>query len=166
MASFHENVMEYKKRLREGVIKEAYRGLMEYIMALRTHFSVRHPDCFISGGVYYGYMDMTYFAFSPETLKRRNLKIAVVFIHDACRFEVWLAGYNKRAQSKYWNLFKQSGWDKYRLVPTTKGADAIIENVAVEHPNFDDLDALTKQIERAALKFIGDVEEFLGKNDR
>jgi len=31
-------------------------------------------------------------------------------------------------------------------------------------PDFSDLDALTKQIEKGALKFIGDVENFLSKH--
>lgn len=108
-------------------------------------------------------MDMTYFSFYPESIKNRNLKIAVVFIHEAFRFEVWLAGYNKQVQSKYWKLFKESGWNKYHLVPTTKGVDSILEHVLVEDPDFSSLDALTQQIERATLEFIKDIETFLSK---
>jgi len=163
MGSFHEYMDEYRKQLEKGVIKEAYKGLMEYIMDLRTHFKNKYPDCFVSGSIYYGYMDMTYFSFIPESLKHRNLKVAIVFVHDTCRFEVWLAGYNKQIQSKYWKLFKENGWNKYHIVATTQGADSIIEHILVDNPDFSDLDALTKQIERATLKFIEDVESFLSR---
>ena len=164
MKSFHEYMNEYRKQMEKGVIKEAYKGLMEYIMVLRLHFKNKYPEYFISGSIYYGYMDMTYFSFTPESLKRRNLKIAIVFIHDTCRFEVWLGGYNKQVQSKYWKLFKESGWNKYHIVPTTKDVDSIIENMLVDNPDFSDLESLTKQIEKGTLEFIEDVESFLSKH--
>jgi len=164
MESFHEYINEYRKQLEKGAIKEAYKGLMEYIMGLRTYFKNKYPDYFVSGSIYYGYMDMTYFSFFPKSLKIRKLKIAIVFIHDTFRFEVWLAGYNKQVQSKYWKLFRESDWNKYHIVSTTKGVDSIIEYILVDNPDFSDLDTLTKQIERATLKFIKDVESFLSKH--
>jgi len=164
MESFHEYMDEYKKQLKKGAIKKAYKGLMEYIMDLRTYFNKQYPDYFVSGSIYYGYMDMTYFSFFPESFKQRKLKIAIVFIHDAFRFEVWLAGYNKQVQSRYWNLFKESNWNKYHIVATTKGVDSILEHVLVDDPDFSDLDSLTKQIENATLKFIQDIESFIAKH--
>jgi hypothetical protein len=165
MESFHEYTEEYRKHLEKGAIQKAYKGLMEYIMELKTYFKNKYPDYFVSGSLYYGYMDMTYFSFFPESFKQRQLKIAIVFIHEAFRFEVWLAGYNKQVQSKYWKLIKESGWNQYQLVPSTQGADSIIESIVVDHPDFRDLDALTKQIEGATLKFIEDVEGFLSTRD-
>ncbi len=161
MQPFGEYVGEYRRQLEKGAVQKAYRGLMDYIMSLRTHLKNQYPGYFVSGTLYYGYMDMTYFSFFPESLGKRQLKVAVVFLHEAFRFEAWLAGSNKQVQSKYWKLFKDSGWDKYRLVPTTHGADSILESVLVETPDFCDLDALTKQIEKGTLKFIKDVERFV-----
>jgi hypothetical protein len=164
MESFHEFVTEYRKQLKKGVIQKAYKGLMEYIMALKMHFKNKYPDYLVSGSIYYGYMDMTYFSFFPKSLKQRNLKIAIVFVYDTFRFEVWLAGYNKQVQSKYWELFRESNWNKYHIVPTTKGADSIVECVLADNPDFSDLEALTKQIEKGTLKFIKDIEVFLAKH--
>ncbi len=164
MEPFREYINEYRKQLEKGAIKRAYKGLMEYIMELRTHFKNEYPDYFVSGSIYYGYMDMTYFSFYPKSLKDRNLKIAIVFIHETFRFEVWLAGYNKQVQTKYWELFKESDWNKYHIVPTTKGVDSIIEHILVDNPDFSDPDTLTKQIETETLKFIRDVESFLSKH--
>jgi hypothetical protein len=164
MESFQEYMNEYRKQLEKGYIQKAYKGLMEYIMDLRTHFNKKYPDYFVSGSIYYGYMDMTYFSFFPKSLKQRNLKTAIVFIHDTFRFEAWLAGYNKQVQQKYWKLFKDSDWNKYHIVSTTKGVDSIIECTLVDNPDFSDLDALTKQIEKGTLNIINDIEEFLSKH--
>jgi len=161
MAPLREYVREYQKQLGKGVIQQAYRGLMDYMMALRTHLKNKYPDYFVSGSIYYGFMDMTYFSFIPASLQKRRLRIAVVFLHETCRFEVWLAGYNKTVQLKYWRLFRESGWRQYYVVPTTRDADSIVEHVLVEKPDFGDLDGLTAQIERATLKFIADIESFL-----
>ena len=147
-------MVEYRKQMRKGDIAEAYKGLMDYIMNLRTHFQNKYPDYFVSGSIYYGYMDMTYFSFFPESLKNRKLKIGIVFIHETCRFEVWLFGYNKQVQAKYWKLIKESDWKKYHIPSTTKGNDSIIESILVDKPDFSDLDTLTKQIEKGTLKFI------------
>ena len=164
MDDFYEYIDEYKQQLKKGHIQKAYRGLMEYILGLKTYLNKKYPDYFVSGSIYYGYMDMTYFSFTPESLKHRKLKIAIVFNYDDFRFEVWLGGYNKQVQNEYWTFFKNSDWVKYHLVSTTKGVDSIIKNVLVENPNFSDLDNLTKQVENGTLQFIKDVENFLSKH--
>lgn len=161
---FQKYMDEYKKQMEKGDIREAYRGLMQYILDLRSHFENKHPAFSVSGNIYFGYMDMTYFSIVPEALKNQKLKIAIVFLHDTCRFEVWLAGQNKQVQAKYWKLFNGSGWKKYRVPSTIEGADSIIEYTVVENPDFADFERLTKQIEKGTLAFIKDVEEFLAKH--
>ncbi len=163
MESFHEYINEYRKQMEKGAINKAYKGLMEYILELRTYLKNKYPDYFVSGSIYFGYMDMTYFSFYPKSLGHKKLKIAIVFIHESMRFEAWLAGYNKQVQSKYWKIFKESNWNKYYIVSTIKGADSILEHILVDNPDFRDLDKLTKQIERETMKFIKDIESFLSK---
>jgi hypothetical protein len=155
---------EYRRQLAKGVIQQAYRGLMDYFWSLKSFFEKKHPE-YAFGGVYYGFMDMTYFPLFPQALKLRKLKIAVVFVHESFRFEIWLAGVNRNIQAKYWKLIKVSGFNKYCFPATTKGADSIVERVLVENPDFGDLDALTRQIEKGTLMFIKDVEGFLSEHD-
>lgn len=162
MASLQQYMNEYREQLEKGAIQKAHQGLMKFVMDLRTRFEKKYPDCAVSG-IYQGYMDMTYFSVVPESLKQRRLKVAVVFVYDTFRFEVWLSGANKQVQTEHWKRIKDSGWDKYRLVPTTKGADSIIEHVLVDNPDFSDLAALAERIERGTLQFIADVEGFLGE---
>ena len=161
MQSFQEYIAEYKKQMAKGNIPKAYKSLLEYIMSLRTYFKNKYPEYSVSGNIYLGYMDMTYFSFFPESLKKRKLKAGIVFLHETCKFEVWLFGYNKQIQTKYWNLIKERGWNKYYLVPTTKGNDSILEYTLTDEPDFSDLDALTKKLEKGTMKFIKDIENFL-----
>ena len=156
MKPFHEYMNEYKKQLKKGDIQVAYKGLMEYIMQLKTHLNNKYPEYHVPGNIYHGYMDMTYFSFFPESLKKRKLKVGIVFVHETFKFEVWLFGINKQVQAKYWKLLKDSGWNKYHLVSTTKGNDSILEHTLTDNPDFNDMDVLTKQIEKGTLKFIKD----------
>ena len=104
---------------------------------------------------------MTYFSFTPTILKQQRLKIAIVFLHEAFRFEVWLAAANKHIQQEYWELINLSSWRKYPLVSSTQGADAILEHILIADPDFADLDQLSHQLEAGALKFTEDVVDFL-----
>ena len=164
MTVFQDSLTEYRRQLAKGVIQQAYRGLMDYFWRLKSFFEKKHPD-YASGGIYHGFMDMTYFPLFPQALKKRKLKIAVVFVHESFRFEVWLAGLNKNIQAEYWKLIKESGFSKYRLPATTKGTDSIVEHVLAENPDFGDLDTLTGQIEKETLRFIKDIEGFLSEYD-
>lgn len=166
MDTFQDCMNEYRRQLAKGSLPAAYKGLMEYLMALRAHFQNRYPHYAVPGGIYYGYMDMSYFSILPQSLKDRQLKIAVVFLHREFRFEVWLAAVNKGVQRRYWELFQQRGWDRGGLVATTQGADAILESILVAEPDFGDLDALTGQIEAGTLRFIAEVEGFLSRCER
>jgi hypothetical protein len=160
MQSIQEDMNELRMQLRTGAIQKAYKTLLSYMMDLRIHFQNRYPSYSISG-LYQGYMDMTYFAIVPPSLKHRNLKIAIVFNYEVFRFEAWLSGSNRQVQRKYWELFRDSQWTEYRVVTPAKGVDSIIECNLAENFNFGDLDSLTVSIEENAVKFINDVEKFL-----
>lgn len=164
MSSLQNAMHDFRSQLQKGTIQIAYKGLLDYILSLRNHFAKTHPDFSVSGTPYFGYMDMTYFSIVPENLKQRGLKIAIVFVYDTFRFEVWLAAVNKKIQTGYWHQVKESGWNKYRLVPSTQGYDSIIECDLVDKPDFGDLPALTRQIEDGVIQFMADVDAFLTKH--
>jgi hypothetical protein len=160
VATLNKNIDEYKKQIEKGDIKKAYQGLMEYLMGLRTYLKKTYLNHSVSG-LYQGYMDMSYFTFTPETLKSRKLKVALIFVHDEARFEVWLVGFNKQVQKEYWEVFKQCNCCEYRVPETTKGVLSIAEHILTDNPDFDDSDTLTTQIERGMLRFIERIEHIL-----
>ena len=164
MHSLVEDIRDFRGQLEKGSIQKAYRALISYMMSLRTHFKNK-SEGFTVSGLYQGYMDMTYFALFPPSLKHRDLKIAVVLNYDAFRFEAWLAGSNRNIQRQYWKLFKDSQWPEYRVVTPAKGIDSILECDLATDFDLDDPDALTASIEKATVAFIGDIERFLAEHE-
>ncbi len=153
---------EYKKQMEKGDIAKAYQGIMGYVMDLRAYLSGQYPDFSVPANIYFGYLDMTYFSFTPPELKKRKLKIALVFVHGKFKWEIWLSGVNRQVQAEYARLFRERGWKRYPVSPAGKGVDSIIEATLVEEPDFDDPNALTAAIETGALRFIGEIQNFLG----
>jgi len=163
MHSIQEDMEELRKQLGKGAIQKAYGALLSYMMGLRTHFVNKYGDPAVSG-LYQGYMDMTYFALFPPSLKRRDLKVAIVFNYDAFRFEAWLAARNRKVQRQYWELFRDSHWAEYRVVTPAGGIDSIIECDLAKDFDFSDPDALTSKIESATAAFIANIERFLSEH--
>ena len=161
MKTLNDCVQEYKKMLKYSDIKTAYHGIMKFMMDLRNHFENKYPDFNVSGSMYTGFMDFTYFTLSPESFKHKKLRIVIIFIHEKLRFEVWLTGYNKKIQEKYWRLCKEHSWSEYRIPTSLKKTSSILEYILSYDPDFDNLKALTEKIDLGTMKFIKDVEAFL-----
>ena len=160
MDSIQKDMEELRGQLEKRSIQKAYRALLSYMMDLRTYFVKKYGEPAVSG-LYQGYMDMTYFALFPPSLKCRDLKVAIVFNYDAFRFEAWLAARNRKVQRQYWELFRDSHWAQYRVVTPAGGIDSIIEYDLVKNFDFNDPDALTSRIEMTTVEFIDNMEKFL-----
>jgi len=108
---------------------------------------------------------MTYFALFPEALKRRNLKLAIVFNYQTFRFEVWLAARNRQLQRRYWELLLDAGYEKHRLVKPGMGVDAIVEAVLAADYSLDAADRLTAEIVEGVAVFERGIVAFLDEVD-
>lgn len=160
MDTLNSYLQEYRIQLSKGFIQKAYKGIMTFMSDLKTYLEGKHPD-YSASALYFGYMDMTYFAFTPTDLKEKKLKIAIVFLHEECKFELWLAGNNRKIQAEYIELLKRKDIGKYTLSQINPGVDSIIESIIVERPNFNDLEQLKKQIETKTLEFVIDIISIL-----
>lgn len=160
--TFPEYLNIYKREVEKGDIQKAYKLLMDSISTLKSNFEKKYPDFFISE-IYHGYMDMTYFSFTPQSIKNLKLKIALVFIHNRFVFEVWLVGQNKQIQAKYWKKVKEKNWNRYQVPDSIDGIDYIMKNVLLENPDFGDLDNLSIKLEETAIRFIEDLQKSLPK---
>ena len=153
MPTLNDAIAEYTAQLQKGQIQIAYRGIMTFMSTLKSTLESNHPD-YAASGLYFGYMDMTYFAFTPLELKRRNLKIAIVYLHLENRFELWLGGGNRKVQAEYIELLKGKDLGHYRLSQVSPGVDSIIECIVAEQPDFDHGDDLKTSIETQVIAFI------------
>jgi hypothetical protein len=107
---------------------------------------------------------MTYFALFAPSLKRHDLKVAIVFNYDAFRFEAWLAARNRKIQRQYWEIFKDNALPLYRVVAPASGIDAIIEFDLARDFNLSDPNTLTSRIEDQINTFIEDIESVIVKH--
>lgn len=152
MKSLNDYVKEYTVQLRKGDIQQAYKGIMTFMSGLKNHMGSKHPE-YAASALYFGYMDMTYFAFTPVELKKRNLKIAVVYLHEQNRFEVWLGGGNRKVQAEYRELFRSKDIGCYKLSKAQPGVDSIIEMLIADQPDFEQAEGLMKTIEGGTMEF-------------
>ncbi len=162
MKSFNEYMSLYRKLMAEGELPTAYRKLLEYISGMRNHFANKYPSDYLCGPIHQGQMDITFFTFTPEALKRKNLKIAIVFSHADVCFEAWLVGINKQVQATWWKGLKDRHWSRHPLPVWPQ--DYVTKTLLVETPNFDYTDALTQEIETRVLSFISDITEVFTSN--
>lgn len=161
MKTFNDYIQAYKNQLETEDIQKAYKGLIIYVMNLKTHFTNKYYDDFYVGHFHQGYMDVTYFTFTPISLKNKKLKIGIGFNHKKMEFGIWLSGQNKQIQKKYWEIFKDSDLNKYYVPTSINKTPSIIEHTLLESPNFNNLEHLTNQIENKAMSFINDMIKIL-----
>ena len=151
----------YQNLLQQGDLQDAYQGLMAYLRELRVHFYNKFPDLKVAGSIYPGNMDYSFFSLSSPKLKQEKLKVAIIFAHKQFTFEVWLVGQNKGIQKTYWEAVQATSWKNYQIPGSISNTEAILMKSLAKDPNFNNLPALTLQIERGTLKLIDDVEAFL-----
>ena len=143
MKKLNDFVAVYKEQLEKGDILVAYNALVKFVMKIRVDFSNQLSSQYSFANILHGYMDYTYFYYSNEYLKSKKLKLGLVLNHLEMRFEIWLLGNTIPTQKKYWDLLKESEWNKDK---TEMPKYSILEVVIVNNPDFNDLEQLSKNI--------------------
>ncbi len=156
-----EYISTYKKLLDKGDIQIAYDQLLKYVMALKVHCQKANPN-YTFGTVFLGFMDYTYFYFFNDFLRSKKLRFGLVLNHSKMQFELWLMGQNTDVQTKYWDLLKNSKWNKDEV---TKPQYAELKAIIINNPNFDDLETLTKEIEEKTFSMVEEILDYLKKLD-
>ena len=162
MENLNKYVSIYKEQLKKGDILIAYNELVKFVMKLRVDFIKRLSDEYSFAGILHGYMDYTYFYYSNDFLKSKNLKFGLVLNHLEMRFEIWLLGNTIPIQKKYWELLKTTKWNQGN---TEMPKYSISETILVEDPDFNDLSTLTELIESKMSKVSDEILDFLKKID-
>ncbi|MAX71903.1 MAG: hypothetical protein CMC76_12535 [Flavobacteriaceae bacterium] len=158
MENLNKYVAVYKEQLEKGDILIAYNELVKFVMKLRTEFIKTLSDQYSFAGILHGYLDFTYFYYSNDFLKSKKLKFGLVLNHVEMRFEIWLLGNTIPTQKKYWELLKNTKWNKDK---TEMPKYSILETTLVENPDFNNLDKLTEQIETKMIKASDEILDYL-----
>lgn len=143
MKNLNHYVAIYKEQLDKGDILIAYKELVKFMMKLRVDCMNSLSEKYSFSGILHGYMDYTYFYYSNKFLKNKKLKLGIVLNHLEMRFEIWLLGNTVAVQKSYWDLLRESKWNKDKAeMPKYSILEVIIENQA----DFDDLPLLSQKI--------------------
>ncbi len=144
------HLAEYQNAMRQQV-PEVYQGLMDFMLRFRTRLMTYYPSGYAFSHLSPGYLDNSYFAFTPEAVRQQKLKVALVLNHQEMRFEIWLCGQNKKVQQEYWQIFKESDWDRNNLAPSPERS--VMEEVLIENPNFSEEEVLFESLETGIMRF-------------
>ena len=160
MKGINQAVEEDTEQMKSGRIRQAYRGIMSFMSGLKAFMERLHPDLAFSA-LYPGYMDMTYFACTPPALKEKGLKIAIIYLHEENRFELWLSGSNRKIQAGYISLLQTRDTGGCKLSQSKPGVDSILESRLPDQPDFDHAGELMDRIEREVLRFMEITEKMI-----
>lgn len=101
------NIFHFQEELQKGDILHAYRTLTQFMTDLRTTLVQELSEEYSFATLQRGFLDLTYFYFTNDELKRRKLKLSVVLNQIDMRFELWLLGNTKAVQKEYWEKLRQ-----------------------------------------------------------
>lgn len=154
----NESIAAYKKQLENGKLRDTYEFLLKFMMSAKSHFEKEYGDTYSAGNISPGYMDFTYFPFFNNAMRKNLLRFGIVLNHRQMQFELWLMGQNASIQARYWNLLKNSKWNKHR---PDMPKYSVLETTLVQNPNFEDSDKLTKDILSAAVASAKEIEDYI-----
>lgn len=158
--TLNEIVSDYKKSLKKNEVQEAYKELLKYLMKVKAHLEKSLSDQYSFGNISPGYLDFSYFPFFNNYLRKEKLRFGIVLNHKKMRFEIWLMGQNSEIQKNYWEILKDTKWNKQQIEMPKY---SVLENVIVDNPDFDNLDSLTAKIEKETIKISNEIVEYLKK---
>lgn len=138
-----------------------YHLLINYMKELRLFFHKEYDTVFKLGSIYQGNPDYSYFSLTTEELKKQKLKFVIILNHKVLSFEICLSGQNKNIRRKYWQMFRDSDWDKYQLAESIDQSLMIVEHTIVKDPDFSDARALTELIEKESFMFMDQIKVLL-----
>lgn len=139
----------------------SYHELIDRMKEIRAFFEKTYEPDFKPGNIYRGSPEYSYFSITTEGLKKQKLKFVIVLDHRRLDFSICLSGQNKSVRKKYWNMFKNSDWNKYRLVESIENSLPIIEHPLTAAVDFSNMQQLIAKIESEAMKFINDLRAIL-----
>lgn len=138
-----------------------YHQLINYMKELKAYFQKEYDTQFNIGSINQSSSDFTYFSLTPEELKKQKLKFVLILNHKLMQFEICLSGQNKSIRKQYWEIFRDSDWNKYHIAESINTSLMIVDHVLVQNPDFGNTQKLTEQIETEAIRFINEIRALL-----
>lgn len=140
--SLNSRIPAYKAAFSNGELQKTYKNLVGVVQNLRTEFSKKYKSEYSIASVLHGYVDFTYFYLQNDYLKKKKLKLAIVFNHKNVNFELWLLGQTKDVQILYWRKLREVKWVNKDAMPEY----SVFEAPLLLAPDFDSFTKLSESI--------------------
>lgn len=154
----------YAKLLRSEDLAGAYREILSFLSSLRGELAKKFPD-HACQALYAGYLDMSYVACTPPSLKERNLKVAIVYLHAPMRFEIWLGAVNRGVQATCREELRTRELGSFTLSEAAAGVDSILVATLEDRPDFDRQEHLRESLVEKVSRLTGELEELVMSGD-
>ena len=105
-------------------------------------------------------MDYSYFQFTNQNLKSKNLKIVIAFIHQKFDYEIWLAGVNRKVQVYFYENLKNK-LIKHTLTNNPNRTDYILKSKIIKNCDYDNIERMLIEIKLNIDDFINDTNDIL-----
>lgn len=143
----------FKKALGTGELQKAYRHLMDVFSSLQTALRENKEAQVQTGTLYHGYLDMTYLPVTTRVLRKKGMKVAVVFDYPKFQFQLWLSAGNRKKREKAILLLEQTKVLKDSIRIAKENPDAILEQVIHEPIDFEDTQGLVRSLVAETIRF-------------
>ena len=95
---------EYQKIMTTTSLRAGYQQIWAFMHDLFCALKKMMPDHDFHPRIIENRLIFIYFQFTDQKLKKAGLKIQIVFVHSTCLFEIWMSGYNRKIQHRYYDL--------------------------------------------------------------
>ena len=153
-----EHLLEFKKLIQTTNLQQGYQELTNLFRQLRITLAREFSNYSFSGNIVENNMDYAYFQFTDKTLKKKGLKIVIAFIYKDFAYEIWLSGYNRKIQQRYYERFRKTE-STYSLTPDPSRTDYILKTRISNNTDFQAEEKLISDIIKATKIFIDDIQK-------
>ena len=152
--NFNKQYLEtYKNLIISTELQQGYQEFIKLFRYLKIELEKELPLFPFSGNIVENGMDYSYFQFTNKELKEKGLKIVVAFVHKDFCFEVWVSGYNRKIQCKYYEMLKNQTL-KYSLNHNPNRVDYILKSPIDKLVDMNDGLSITKKLKANICVFI------------
>lgn len=109
---FNSSLLKTYENIQKNTdLQKGYQEFLRLFRFIKNQLENDLSSFSFSGNIVENGMDYSYFQFSDSLLKSKGLKIVVAFVHKRFTFEVWLSGYNRKYQIKFYEILKTKKLD-------------------------------------------------------
>lgn len=153
-----QSIQEYKKLIQTTNLQKGYQEQTKLFQSLRTYLQKEFKEYTFAGDIVENNMDYAYFHFTNNELKDKGLKIVIVFVYKKFEYQIWLSGYNRKVQNKYFEKLKKIN-HKYTITSDANKTDFILKYTLTSH--YKNQNDLFYKINKKTQNFINNISKLI-----